>query len=137
MQPKTATIPHIGRKIERIRSMKGIKQETLAEKIGISQSALSKIEQSEKVDETKLMAIAEALGVSVETIRNFNEDGPLNIIANTVNTHDQSASIFYNPTFNPIDKLVELFEENKKLYERLLASEKQKNEMLEAQLKRK
>ena len=137
MPPKTAALPHIGRKIERIRTIKGIKQDDLAKELGISQSALSKIEQSEKVDEEKLNLIAEALGVSAETIKNFNEDGPVNIIATTVNTHDQSALVYYNPTFNPIDKLVEVFEENKRLYERLLKSEREKNEMLEAQLKKK
>ena len=135
MQPNTTAKQHLGRKIERIRSLKGIKQDAFAKSLGMSQSALSKIEKSEQVDDDKLKAIADGLGVSVETIKNFNEEGPVNIIANTVNTHDQSASIFYNPTFNPIDKLVEVFDENKKLYERLLASERQKVELLESLLK--
>jgi transcriptional regulator with XRE-family HTH domain len=136
MQPKTATTPHIGRKIERIRTIKGVKQDDLAAQIGMAQGTLSKIEQSEKVDDDKLKLIADALNVTPETIRNFNEDGPVNIIANTVNTHDQSALIFYNPTFNPIDKLLEIFDENKKLYERLLQSEREKNELLENLLKK-
>ncbi|MET3978260.1 hypothetical protein ABIB62_000828 [Mucilaginibacter sp. UYP25] len=32
--------------------------------------------------------------------------------------------------FNPMDKLLEVIEENKKLYERLLQAEKEKNELL-------
>jgi hypothetical protein len=36
----------------------------------------------------------------------------------------------FNSTFNPIDKLVEVYEENKKLYEQLLASEREKVEIL-------
>ena len=39
------------------------------------------------------------------------------------------------PTFNPIDKLVELFEENKNLYERLLKSEQEKVDLLKQQIK--
>jgi len=128
------SVPHIGRKIERIRTIKGIKQETLANDIGVTQATISKIEQSETISDDKLEQIAIALGVSVDAIRNFSEDAAVNIIANTVNNHDQAASVFYNPTFNPIDKLLELFEENKKLYERLLESERQKNELLQAQL---
>lgn len=58
MSPKTGTVPHLGRKIERIRTLQGIKQSELAEKIGISQGTLSKIEQSEKVENDKLKSIA-------------------------------------------------------------------------------
>ena len=82
MAPKTAAIPHIGRKIERIRTLKGIKQETLAAKLGMSQGTLSKIEQSEKVDEDKLKLIADALELSVDAIKNFNEDAIVNNIQN-------------------------------------------------------
>jgi len=35
---------HIGRKISRIRELRGMKQETLASELGISQQAVSKIE---------------------------------------------------------------------------------------------
>lgn len=38
-------------------------------------------------------------------------------------------------TFNPLDKLMESIEENKKLYERLLQAEKEKVEFLEKILK--
>jgi transcriptional regulator with XRE-family HTH domain len=41
---------HIGRKISKIRELKGMKQETLALELGISQQAVSKMEQSADVD---------------------------------------------------------------------------------------
>jgi len=41
---------HIGRKISRIRELRGMKQEALAAELGISQQAVSKIEQSADVD---------------------------------------------------------------------------------------
>lgn len=34
-------------------------------------------------------------------------------------------TINHNRTFNPLDKLVEAYEENKKLYERLVEAEKE------------
>ena len=59
----TAT-PHIGRKISRIRELRGMKQETLAEELGISQQSVSQMEQSENLEDEKLDKVAKALGVS-------------------------------------------------------------------------
>ncbi len=43
----------------------------------------------------------------VEAIKNFSEEAAINIISSTL--HDNAGSINYNPTFNPIDKIVELY----------------------------
>lgn len=128
---------HIGRKISRIRELRGMKQETLAEELGISQQAVSKIEQSERIEDEKLDQIAKVLGVTKEGIENFSDEAVFNIIGNTVTNHDNGALFNYYPTFNPIDKLLEAHEENKKLYERLLQSEQDKIEYLEKLLKEK
>ena len=123
---------HIGRKISKIRELRGLKQEALAALLGVSQQSISKIEQSAEVEDLALDKIAVALGVSPEAIKNFNEDAVLNIINNTFTSHDTSTlnAINFQPTFNPLDKLVEVFEDNKKLYEQLLASEREKVELL-------
>jgi len=133
MQPKTTANPHIGRKIERIRKLKGFKQDDFADTIGISQGALSKIEQSESVTDEKLQLIADGLGVTMDAIKNFNEDSAIN---NIQNNYD-NATNNVNYQYFPFDKILELFEENKKLYERLLASERKQNELLELLLKSK
>lgn len=101
---------HIGRKIARIREMLGVKQETLAEGLGISQQALSKLEQSEKLEEKRLQEVAKILGVPAKAIKNFNEERAITIISSTL--HDQSGCVNHNPTFNfnPIDKIVELYD---------------------------
>lgn len=123
---------HIGRKISRIRELRGMKQEALASELGISQQAISKIEQSETIENEVLEKVAKILGVSPEVIKGFNEEAVFNIIGN--NYHDQSASLNFQCTFNPIDKLMEVIEENKKLYERLLQSEREKVELLKKQI---
>lgn len=131
---ETATRPnHIGRKIGRIRELRGMKQETLAEKLGISQQAVSKIEQSKTIEDDKLEQIAKVLGVTKEGIENFSEDTVLNIISNTFTSNDSSTinAINVQPNFNPLDKVLELYEEKEKLYERLLKAEKDKIEYLE------
>ena len=121
----TTTKPnHIGRKIARIRELRGMKQETLAEELGISQQSVSSLEKSETLEDEKLESVAKILGVTREGIENFSEEAIFNIIGNTY--HDQSSSLNYNCSFNPLDKLVEAYEENKKLYERLLQAEKDK-----------
>jgi hypothetical protein len=70
------------------------------------------------------------LGVTAEAIKNFSEEAVINIISSTL--HDNAGSVNNNCTlnFNPMDKLLEVIEENKKLYERLLQAEKEKNELL-------
>ncbi len=130
---ETTTKPkHIGRNISRIRELRQMKQEALAQAIGVSQQTISTIENSESVDEEKLLQIAEALGVTAEGIKNFSEDAVLNIINNTFNTNDNGIAILkteiYQPNFNPLDKVIEL-------YERLLEAEKEKVALLE-QLKK-
>lgn len=125
----TLTKPnHIGRKISRIRELRDMKQEALAQALGTNQQAISAIENSETIDEEKLKAIAEALGVSVEGIKNFSEEAVLNIIGNTLNDGSVINGNAYNCNFNPLDKVVEL-------YERLLLAEKEKVEYLEKVLK--
>lgn len=119
---------HIGRKIGRIREMRGVKQDTLATELGISQQAISRIEQSETIEDEVLEKIAKILGVTTEAIKNFTEEAVVNYFNNTF--HGSNHGPFYHCTFNPLDKLLELVEENKKLYERLVQAEKEKNDLL-------
>ncbi|SCX91260.1 Transcriptional regulator, contains XRE-family HTH domain [Flavobacterium anhuiense] len=127
----TATKPkHIGRNISRIRELRGMKQEALAIAIGMSQQTISNIEGSETVDDEKLNAIAEALGVSADAIKNYSDEVVLN---NIQNNHEGSVihsgpTVNHNCTFNPLDKIVEL-------YERLVQAEKDKVEYLERLMK--
>ncbi|WP_264536116.1 helix-turn-helix domain-containing protein [Flavobacterium sp. N1736] len=128
---------HIGRNISRIRELRGMKQEALAIAIGVSQQYVSNIEASESIDEERLITIAEALGVTAEGIKNYSDENVLNVINNTFNDTSTLNAINIQPTFNPLDKLVEAYDENKKLYERLLQSEKDKIEYLEKLLEKK
>ncbi|MCS7471874.1 helix-turn-helix domain-containing protein [Myroides odoratimimus] len=134
----TATRKHIGKNISRIREIKGMKQITLAELLGVSQQQVSIIENSESVEETKLESIAKILEVPIEVIKEYSDDKVMNIITNNT-FQDNSSAIknLYNPTFNPLDKLIEAHEENKKLYERLLEAEKEKIVYLEKMLSKK
>lgn len=116
---------HIGKNISRVRSLRGIKQEALALDLNTSQTEISHIEQSESIDEELLEKIAKALNVTSEVIKNFDENTAFYTINNNVenNTFSES-SVAIQQEFNPIDKIIEL-------YERLLQSEKDKLELLQ------
>jgi transcriptional regulator with XRE-family HTH domain len=122
---------HIGRNISRIRELRGMKQEALAIAIGMSQQTVSNIEGSETVEEEKLQAIAEVLGVSAEAIKNYSDETVLNNIQNNYegSVIHGGPTVNHNCTFNPLDKVVEL-------YERLVQAEKDKVEYLEKLLKK-
>ena len=125
---------HQGRNIKRFREMLQIKQEALAWELGEdwSQKRVSLLEQKEEIEQDILEQVAKILKVSTEAIKNFDEES----VINNINTfYDQSAFNF-QCTFNPIDKWVEALEENKKLYERLLQSEREKVELLQKVLDR-
>ncbi|EIJ39920.1 putative transcriptional regulator [Galbibacter orientalis DSM 19592] len=138
----TATKPnHIGRKISRIRELRGMKQEALAIELGVSQQSISLIEQSETIEDEKLEQVAKVLGVTAEAIKNFSEESMIYNIQNNYEGSNKGANSIsvsnFNCTFNPLDKLVDAYEENKKLYERLLEAEKEKIAYLEKLLNKK
>jgi transcriptional regulator with XRE-family HTH domain len=135
------TITHLGRKISRLRELRGMKQETLAEQLGISQQAVSKIEQSENVEEHTLERIAKALNVTPAAIKNFSEELVINNIQNNYegsnNAGSNSGINNFQCTFNPLDKYIEAVEKNEKLYEALLKAEREKIALLERLLEKK
>lgn len=127
---KNTTI-HEGHNVKRIREILGIKQDVLAMGLGLSQQAVSALEQKEALDKEMIDKIATILKITPEAIKNFNEESVINNISCTFT--DQSANnVNYN--FCPIDKILELVEENKTLYERLLQAEREKVTMLEKML---
>ena len=131
METSTKANSHIGRKISRLRELRGIKQEVLAAEMGISQQTVSRMEQSEVIEDEVLEKIAVILGVSAEAIKNFNDEAVINIISNSFSDFkDNASAINYNCelNFNPIDKIVQLYDEKVALLERLLQAEKDRNQ---------
>lgn len=120
---------HHGRNIKRLREMLGIKQEAIAIDLDITQQSVSELEQKEFIDDSTLKKVAKTLNVPIDAIKNMNDEATFNYI-NTFNDKVES-SFLNNPincTFNPIDKIVELYNEKEALYERML---KEKDELLE------
>ena len=115
---------HIGRKIERVRRLRGMTQTELGDALGISKQAVSKIEQTEELDDERLKPIAKALGVTEDGLKKFNEE---TVLYNTINFYENcgvtTSAVSNNHTFNnfPIEKTIEMFE-------KLLKKEREKFE---------
>jgi transcriptional regulator with XRE-family HTH domain len=124
---------HHGRNVKRFREFKRVKQEALAMELGEdwTQRRISLLEQKEEIDDALLEQIAKILSVPVELFKEFDEDAGINVISNTFTSNDSSTinTVNYFPTFNAIDKIVEL-------YEALVKSEKEKVEMLKELLEK-
>ncbi|PSK90812.1 helix-turn-helix domain-containing protein [Taibaiella chishuiensis] len=112
----------LGRRIAKIRGLRGIGPEMFAKELGLSVADVEALEESETVDDETLGKIANALGVTAESIRTFNDDA-VNI--NIQNMNQQASVYHYN--FNPVDKIVALYED-------LLRLEREKIQVLEKKL---
>lgn len=90
--------------------MLGIKQDALAADMGDdwTQIKISRLEAKEEIEPAILEEVARVLKVPVEAIKNFDEEAAVSIVANTFN--DQAAIWNHQPTFNPVDKVVEILE---------------------------
>lgn len=132
--PKTI---HQGRNIKRFREMLGLKQDALAAELGDdwSQKKVSMLEAKETIEQNIIEQVAKVMKIPVDAIKNFDEDQAINIISNTFD-NGSFINTGHNPTFNvnPMEKWLEALEENKRLYEALLKSEREKVSMLEKML---
>jgi transcriptional regulator with XRE-family HTH domain len=120
---------HIGRKIERVRRLRGMTQADLGDILGVTKQAVSKMEQTEKMDDGKLKQIAEALGVTEEGLKNFTEETVLYCTNNFYENCHVSAS-----NIGPISTVENLnhfsMEQAIKLFEELIKIEREKFESL-------
>jgi transcriptional regulator with XRE-family HTH domain len=106
---------HLGHKISSIRRLVGLSQSALGEKLGITKQAVSKLEQSEKIDDKRIGEIAGILGVTEEGLKKFKDES---VIYNTINFYEncgvKAESVIANVENlhqTPVEKLAKVFEE--------------------------
>ena len=130
---------HQGLNVSKIRRYEDIKQEDLAEKLGVSQQFISQLEQQREIGRDYLVKIAAILKVAPEVIENMVET-PVSVVIE--NNNFENGGIGYIGEVNelnqhPVEKIIELTKENTSLYERMLANEKEKVTLLEKLLNEK
>lgn len=132
---------HHGHAVKRIRHTLGIKQEVLADMLGITQARVSNCEQKKVLEDEVIDRFAKALNVAPELIRELEEDPITLIIENNTFEKGSMAGINnigeINNNPNPVDRLMELSNEKTNLYERMLVLEKEKNALVEQLLREK
>jgi transcriptional regulator with XRE-family HTH domain len=115
----------IAQNIRKIRDIRGFSQEFVAEKLDLSQSAYSKIEQGKTLLTEELKEkIAATLEVSKKLLESYND----NMIFNYCN---QSGNVGDNNTYNynPLEKL-------ETVYSQLIAEKDARIKLLEAMIKK-
>ena len=133
---------HQGRNIRFFRNAKNMKQEDFAERLGVSQPIVTRLEKQDVVDAAMLLKCAEILGVSADTLKEFDPETMFNNftyhidkIENTNGAISLSKDGVTPTNYNyPLEKLMEMHRENIELYERLLQAEKEKNAIFEKML---
>lgn len=94
----------LGIKVRKIRELKNLSQDYVADKLSLSQGYYSDMETGRTaISQSKLTEIARILDVSPEFIRNFNDQV-------VFNSCQQSGYINTN-NINPIDKINELYQD--------------------------
>lgn len=122
-----------GANVRRWREWRNINQDVLAEMIGVSQATMSGLEKKEMIEPETVEKLAKALDIPIEAITDLDSSSSINIVSGTFNNSMASAvggssTTNYSPTFNPIDRVAEL-------YERLLKAEQEKVELLQEVLR--
>ncbi len=127
---------HHGHAVKRLRQTLGIKQGALAADMGLSQQTISTYEQKPVIEDEILEKFAKALDVSIELIKDLEEDPITITIENNTFENKDGNNIAYlendysTNTYNPVDKIIELCE-------KLLEADKEKIALLEKLLKEK
>jgi transcriptional regulator with XRE-family HTH domain len=112
---------HIGKNIERICKLTGIKQTDLAKRLNTNQQEISRIESKAEIEDEMLERIAKAIGFPKEIIKAFSDEK----LINSINQLDTTVIAQY---INPIEKIIEL-------YEKQLIEKDKRIALLEKQLK--
>ncbi|MGQ3013492.1 MAG: XRE family transcriptional regulator [Flavobacteriales bacterium] len=136
---------HEGRNVKRFREMLGMKQDALAWELGEdwNQKKVSLMEAREQVDEELLSRVADILKIPIEAFKTFDEEQMITIISNTItNSSLEDHTVFgvnhnHQPTFNPLDKLMEAFEEVKRLNAEVISAKEEQIKLLERMLSEK
>lgn len=128
-------IPHQGKNAKRFREAKGIKQEAIAIELDITQQAVSQLEKRQELDDEVIKVYARVVGIDEYFIRNMVDDSLLEGSTYFYDHSIQNKNVSTQTlTFNPLDKLVELYSEKDQLYERMLSEKEKVNSYLEKAL---
>jgi len=125
----------IGTKIRKLRELKGFKQEYMADQLGISVGAYSKLERDEtEVSHERLQQIAKVFDLSVPDILSFDEKLIFNVMHNKDGTYNNNNGGTHYYQFPK--ELKQLYEDKVRLLEENIRLKEEKIESLQEEIKR-
>ncbi len=115
--------------IERVRRLRGMTQADLGDILGVTKQAVSKMEQTEQMEDERIKQVAEALGVTEEGLKKFTEE---TVLYYTNNFYENSNATATNiGTVSSIENINHFsMEQAIKLFEELIKIERKKFESL-------
>lgn len=118
----------LGRKIKKLRELRNYTQEYMADQLGVSQPAYSKMETDEtEINDVRLTQIAKALNISVQDILAFDEKTIFNIMHNQTGIYNNGGTHYHFP-----EDLKKLYEDKIHLMQEMIDMLKKENEQLKA-----
>ncbi len=107
-------IKNLGHKIKKLRELRNFSQEYMADQLGLSQSAYSKLETDQtELTYNRLSKIADALQLSVSDIIHFDEK----VILNVTNNDHAAGGNYHQHNYYNDKKVIELLESQVRLLE--------------------
>lgn len=104
----------VGRKISKIRKLRGWTQDELATRLGTTRQAISKLENSFEIEPAVLKDICSKLDVTVEGLKSLDEDSSIYLTANyydnctiTSSAGNAPYSSFHSNSLEDISKFYE------------------------------
>lgn len=138
---------HHGHAIKRIRRDKGLSQKNLAQLINMAQQTVGRYEEQEKIDDEILERFANGLDVSVDLIKELEDNKPLTyyIENNTFSNKDNSIGINVGESttinhpaekafYTSLEQMQKLYDNSIQLYNQLLTSTQEKIAILEKKI---
>jgi len=123
----------LGEKIRKLREIKNLKQEEMAEKLGISVTAYGKLERDESnISLERLNQIADALGMSVQDIMAFDEK----VLFNFLSTASQCGYNYSIHNYGINENERKLYDDKVKLLEANLRLKDERIEELKREIER-
>lgn len=129
-QKQTKYQSHHGKAIKRLRRDRGWSRGIFADRIGVSEATLARLEAKEEVEDVVLEKVAKELGVSKEFIKELEEDKPLAIYIqeNTVSQHSQingTVDTVDNRTYHSAEEMTKVCDQIRQEYNTLFAAQKE------------
>lgn len=122
----------MGENVRTIRQLRGMKQETLAKKLGIAQQNVSKMEKKSKIPDEVINKAAQAMDVSAEFIKKFDKGAFINNVVAFIekdqvnnNSSVQEVISYFKEELSKKDSKISELEQQISLFEKSKGDEKE------------